>query len=81
MKKTTPFHWSDGKAEEAAKLSVPSFKNTKIGSIARYSKEAAAASGRPAGSVMVVSFKLNGQGWSNRVTYAKGCQVRKQLSC
>jgi len=43
------------------KFSVSVFKNAKIGSIARYSEEAAAASGRPAGSVMTVSFKLNGQ--------------------
>ncbi len=61
MKKITPFLWFDDKAEEAAKFYVSIFKNSKIGSIARYSEEAAAASGRPAGSVMIVSFKLNGQ--------------------
>jgi predicted 3-demethylubiquinone-9 3-methyltransferase (glyoxalase superfamily) len=61
MKKITPFLWFDYKAEEAAKFYVSVFKNSKIGSIARYSEEAAAASGRPAGSVMTVSFKLNGQ--------------------
>ena len=43
------------------KFYVSVFKNAKIGSIARYSEEAAVASGRPAGSVMTVSFKLNGQ--------------------
>ena len=61
MKKITPFLWFDDKAEEAVKFSVSVFKNAKIGSIARYSEEAAVASGRPAGSVMTVSFKLNGQ--------------------
>jgi len=61
MKKITPFLWFDDKAEEAAKFYVSIVKNSKIGSIARYSEEAAAASGRPAGSVMTVSFKLNGQ--------------------
>jgi predicted 3-demethylubiquinone-9 3-methyltransferase (glyoxalase superfamily) len=61
MKKITPFLWFDEKAEEAAKFYVSVFKNSKIGSTARYSEEASAASGRPAGSVMTVSFKLNGQ--------------------
>jgi len=61
MKKITPFLWFDDKAEEAVKFYVSVFKNAKIGSIARYSEEAAVASGRPAGSVMTVSFKLNGQ--------------------
>ncbi len=61
MKKITPFLWFDDKAEEAAKFYVSVFENSKIKSIARYSEEAAAASGRPAGSVMIVSFKLNGQ--------------------
>jgi predicted 3-demethylubiquinone-9 3-methyltransferase (glyoxalase superfamily) len=36
-------------------------KNSKIGSITRYGKEGAAASGRAPGTVMTVSFKLNGQ--------------------
>ena len=61
VKKITPFLWFDDKAEEAAKFYVSVFKNSKIVSTARYSEEAAAASGRPAGSVMIASFKLNGQ--------------------
>jgi len=61
MKKITPFLWFDDKAEEAAKFYVSVFKNSKIGSMSRYSEESSAASGRPAGSVMTVSFKLNGQ--------------------
>jgi predicted 3-demethylubiquinone-9 3-methyltransferase (glyoxalase superfamily) len=50
MKKITPFLWFDDKVEEAAKFHVSIVKNSKMGSIARYSEEAAAASGRPAGS-------------------------------
>ena len=61
MKKITPFLWFNDQAEEAAKFYVSVFKNSKLGKIARYSKEAAAASGRPAGTAMTVSFKLNGQ--------------------
>jgi predicted 3-demethylubiquinone-9 3-methyltransferase (glyoxalase superfamily) len=40
MKKITPFFWFDDKAEEAAKFYVSIVKNSKIGSIARYSEEA-----------------------------------------
>ena len=64
MKKISPFLWFDDKAEEAAKFYVSVFKNSKIVSMSRYREEASAASGRPAGSVMTVSFKLNGQEFS-----------------
>lgn len=61
MKKITPCLWFDDKAEEAAKFYVSLIKNSKIGSITRYGEGGAAASGRPAGSVMTVTFQLNGQ--------------------
>jgi predicted 3-demethylubiquinone-9 3-methyltransferase (glyoxalase superfamily) len=61
MKKITPCLWFDTKAEEAAKFYVSLIKNSKIGSITRYGEEGAAASGRPAGTVMTVTFQLNGQ--------------------
>jgi predicted 3-demethylubiquinone-9 3-methyltransferase (glyoxalase superfamily) len=61
MKKIVPCLWFDDKAEEAAKFYVSLIKNSKIGSITHYGEEAAAASGRPAGSVMTVTFRLNGQ--------------------
>jgi len=61
MKKITPCLWFDNKAEEAAKFYVSIIKNSKMGSIARYGEEGAKASGRPAGTVMTVTFRLNGQ--------------------
>jgi predicted 3-demethylubiquinone-9 3-methyltransferase (glyoxalase superfamily) len=61
MKKITPCLWFDNKAEEAAKFYVSIIQNSKIGSITRYGEEGAAASGRPAGTVMTVTFQLNGQ--------------------
>jgi len=57
LPRITPFLWFDDKAEEAANFYVSVFKNSKIGSIARYSD---AGSG-PKGSVMTVSFELEGQ--------------------
>jgi predicted 3-demethylubiquinone-9 3-methyltransferase (glyoxalase superfamily) len=61
MQKITPFLWFDNQAEEAAKFYVSIFKNSRIGSIARYGEAGEKAAGRPKGSVMTVSFQLNGQ--------------------
>jgi len=61
MQKISPFLWFNNQAEEAAKFYVSVFKNSKLGSIARYDEAAAAAAGQRVGSVMTVSFKLNGQ--------------------
>lgn len=61
MQKITPFLWFDNNAEEAANFYVSVFRNARLGAISRYSKEGAAVSGQPAGSVMTVSFTLDGQ--------------------
>jgi len=61
MQKITPFLWFDDQAEEAVKFYTSVFKNSKIGRILRYSKEAAKASARPAGSVLTVEFEIEGQ--------------------
>jgi len=57
----TPFLWFDDQAEEAVNFYVSIFKNSRVGSIARYDEEAAKASGRPKESVMTVAFELDGQ--------------------
>jgi predicted 3-demethylubiquinone-9 3-methyltransferase (glyoxalase superfamily) len=57
MKNITPFLWFDNQAEEAAKFYTSIFKNSKLGSITRYGE----AGPRPKGSVMTVTFQLNGQ--------------------
>src|SRR5712664_2598005 len=61
MQRITPFLWFDDKAEEAAKFYVSIFRNSKIGSITRYGEAGAKASGRPKGTVMTVTFQLDGQ--------------------
>lgn len=61
MQKITPFLWFDGNAEEAVNFYASIFKNSKIGSVSRYSDESANASGRPQGSAMVVKFQAEGQ--------------------
>ena len=59
--KITPFLWFDDKAVEAVNFYTSIFKNSKVGSIARYGEEGAEASGRPKGTVMIVTFQLDGQ--------------------
>jgi predicted 3-demethylubiquinone-9 3-methyltransferase (glyoxalase superfamily) len=63
MQKITPFLWFDHQAEEAAKFYTTVFRNSKLGRILRYGKEAAKASSsrRPVGSVLTVEFELQGQ--------------------
>jgi predicted 3-demethylubiquinone-9 3-methyltransferase (glyoxalase superfamily) len=53
----TPFLWFDDQAEQAVNLYTSIFKNSKIVSVARYGE----AGPGPAGSVMMVTFQLNGQ--------------------
>lgn len=55
--KITPFLWFDGNAEEAANFYVSIFKNSKVRSVARYGK----AGPGPEGTVMTVTFQLEGQ--------------------
>jgi predicted 3-demethylubiquinone-9 3-methyltransferase (glyoxalase superfamily) len=57
MQKITPFLWFNGQAEEAANLYTSLFKHSKIGNIARYGE----AGPGPKGSVMSVTFQLDGQ--------------------
>ncbi len=61
MKSITPCLWFDHQAEDAARFYTSVFPNSKIGNIARYGEAGAAASGRPRGSVMTVTFQLDGQ--------------------
>jgi predicted 3-demethylubiquinone-9 3-methyltransferase (glyoxalase superfamily) len=57
MQKITPFLWFDHQAEEAANFYTSLFKNSKITGVSRYGE----GSPGPAGSVMTISFQLDGQ--------------------
>jgi predicted 3-demethylubiquinone-9 3-methyltransferase (glyoxalase superfamily) len=59
--RVTPFLWFDTQAEEAVKFYTSIFKSSRVLTTARYTEEASQAAGRPAGSVMVVDFELDGQ--------------------
>lgn len=60
MQKISPFLWFDSQAEEAANFYVSVFKNSKLGNVSRYDAAAAKAAGRPEGSILTVSFQLEG---------------------
>ena len=61
MQKITPFLWFEDHAEEAAKFYTSIFKNSRIINITHYGESAAEVSGRPKGTVMTVTFELEGQ--------------------
>jgi predicted 3-demethylubiquinone-9 3-methyltransferase (glyoxalase superfamily) len=57
MPQLTPCLWFDTEGEDAAELYISVFPNSKILDIARYGS----AGPRPEGSVMTVTFELDGQ--------------------
>ena len=62
----TPFLWFDDQAEQAAEQYVSIFTeagrtDSGITDVTRYGSAGSNAAGRPAGSVMTVSFRLDGQ--------------------
>jgi predicted 3-demethylubiquinone-9 3-methyltransferase (glyoxalase superfamily) len=61
IQKITPFLWFDDNAEEVARFYTSIFKNSKVIDITHYGESAAEVSGRPKGTVMTVTFELEGQ--------------------
>jgi len=59
--KISPCLWFDDQAEDAVRFYTGIFKDSKINAISRYPDAGQEIHGRPAGSVMVVDFELNGQ--------------------
>ncbi len=57
MQKTTPCLWFDNQGEEAASFYTTVFENSKIVDVTRYG----AAGPGPEGTVMTVTFELDGQ--------------------
>lgn len=57
----TPCLWFDDQAEEAARFYTGIFPNSRIVHVTHFLDVGQEIHGRPAGSVMTVSFELNGQ--------------------
>ena len=61
VQRISPCLWFDNEAEQAASFYTGIFKNSRIVTITRYGKAGFEVHHRPAGSVMVVVFELDGQ--------------------
>lgn len=61
MRKITPCLWFDRNAEEAAAFYTSIFKNSKIGSVSRYTEAGYEVHHMPAGTALTVEFDLDGQ--------------------
>jgi len=61
VQRITPFLWFDDQAEAAAEFYTAVFPNSRITQVSRYTEAGHEVHGRPAGSVMVVAFELDGQ--------------------
>jgi predicted 3-demethylubiquinone-9 3-methyltransferase (glyoxalase superfamily) len=59
--KIVPFLWFDDNAEEAVTLYTSVFGNSSIVDVSRYSGEGAKHAGKPEGTAMSITFKLEGQ--------------------
>jgi predicted 3-demethylubiquinone-9 3-methyltransferase (glyoxalase superfamily) len=57
----TPCLWFDDQGEEAARFYTGIFPNSRITAVSRYGQAGFEIHHRPAGSVMVVAFELDGQ--------------------
>jgi predicted 3-demethylubiquinone-9 3-methyltransferase (glyoxalase superfamily) len=90
MQKIIPNLWYDDKAEEAVNFYTSIFKNSKKGSVTRYGEEGAKVSGRPKGSVMTVTFELEGQrftalnggplfSFTPAVSFFVGCESTEEI--
>jgi len=59
-----PCLWFDSQAEQAAAFYISVFRNSRIMHVARYTEAGREIHRRPAGSVMTVTFELDGQSFT-----------------
>jgi len=59
-----PCLWFDTQAEQAARLYTSVFPNSRIDAVSRYGESTGAAFGTEPGSVLAVSFELDGQAFT-----------------
>jgi predicted 3-demethylubiquinone-9 3-methyltransferase (glyoxalase superfamily) len=90
IQKITPCLWFDDQAEAAAGFYCSIFDHAKITAITRYGKAGFEVHGRPEGSVMTVSFELDGQSFtglnggpvftfSEAISLQVNCQTQEEV--
>ena len=86
MQKITPCLWFDTEGEEAAKFYTSVFPNSRIVDVARYGS----AGPRPEGTVMLVSFELDGEAFvalnggpeftfSEAISFQVSCETQDEV--
>jgi predicted 3-demethylubiquinone-9 3-methyltransferase (glyoxalase superfamily) len=89
MQKITPCLWFDDNAEEAVDFYTSIFKNSKITGVSYYGEDAANAS-RPKGSVLIITFQLDGQEFmalnggprfkfSHAISFVANCTTQEEV--
>jgi predicted 3-demethylubiquinone-9 3-methyltransferase (glyoxalase superfamily) len=90
VQRITPCLWFDNEAEEAARFYTGIFKKSRVVTITRYGKAGFETHHRPAGSVMTVLFKLDGQEFtalnggplfkfSEAISFQVNCETQKEI--
>jgi len=90
MQKITPYLWFEDNAEEAEKFFTSIFKNSRVINITHYGESAAEVSGRPKGTVMTVTFELEGQRFmalnggpifkfSSAISFLVNCETQQEV--
>ncbi len=90
MKKIVPYLWYENQTEEAVKFYTAIFPNSKVIHVFRYGKSGAEIAGRAEGSVMSVTFELEGEefvafnggpqfSFSPAVSFFVNCQTETEI--
>lgn len=90
MNRIVPHLWFDNQAEQAVELYTSVFPNSRVVRTHRYSEAGARVSGKPAGSVMTITFELDGQPFvalnggphfqlSEAVSFMVTCNTQEEL--
>jgi predicted 3-demethylubiquinone-9 3-methyltransferase (glyoxalase superfamily) len=61
MDRITPCLWFDDNGEEAVNFYLSIFKDSRITAVSRYGEAGAKVAGKPKGSVMTITFEIEGQ--------------------
>ena len=90
IQRIAPLLWFDDQAEQAVNFYIGIFSNSRIVRISRYGEAGREVHKRPAGSVMVVAFELDGQPFSalnggpvfkfnEAVSFQVNCETQEEI--
>lgn len=90
VRRITPCLWFDDQAEEAANYYVSIFENSRVLKVSRYTEAGYEVHARPAGSVLTVSFELDGRRFTalnggpvfqfnEAISFQIGCDTQQEV--